>query len=204
MGYLIVIVISYLLGCSNMAYYIARAKKVDLRSGGSGNAGASNATILLGWRAGVLVGLHDIGKAYLAVLLAKLLFGNLPAVGPVAGVACVLGHIFPFYMKFQGGKGFASYLGMTLALNWKLALAVMALVVLLTVVTDYLVVGTFATVLTVPIYTGITSKSWLVAVILCIGTAAILWKHRKNIVRICKGTEIGLRSTIQGKHRVKQ
>ena len=72
MGYLIVIVISYLLGCSNMAYYIARAKNVDLRSGGSGNAGASNATILLGWRAGVAVGLHDIGKAYLAVILAKL------------------------------------------------------------------------------------------------------------------------------------
>ena len=204
MGYLVVIVIAYLLGCSNLAYFMALAKKVDLRSGGSGNAGASNATILLGWRAGVAVGLHDIGKAYLAVILAKLLFGQLPAIGAVAGVACVLGHIFPIYMRFRGGKGFASYLGMTLALNWKLALVVMALVVLLTIVTDYLVVGTFAAVLTVPIYTGITSKSWLVAAILCIGTATILWKHRENMVRICKGTEIGLRSTIQGKHRVKQ
>ena len=204
MGYLIVIAIAYLLGCSNMAHYIARAKKVDLRSGGSGNAGASNATILLGWHAGIAVGAHDIGKAYLAVLLAKLLFGHLPAIGPVAGIACVLGHIFPFYMKFRGGKGFASYLGMTLALNWKLALVGMALVVLLTIVTDYLVVGTFTTVTVVPVFMGIIQKSWLVAVILCVGTATILWKHRENLVRLCKGTEIGLRSTMQGKHRIKQ
>lgn len=204
MGYLIVIVISYLLGCSNMAYYIARAKNVDLRSGGSGNAGASNATILLGWRAGVAVGLHDIGKAYLAVILAKLLFGQLPAIGAVAGVACVLGHIFPIYMKFRGGKGFASYVGMTLALNWKLALIMMALVVLLTVVTDYLVVGTFTTVTVVPVVMGIAQSSWLVAAVLCVGTATILWKHRDNMVRICKGTEIGLRSTMQGKHRIKR
>ncbi len=202
MGYLIVIVMAYLLGSSNMAYYIARAKKVDLRSGGSGNAGASNATILLGWRAGIAVGLHDIGKAYLAVMLAKLLFGQLSGIAEVAGIACVIGHIFPFYMKFKGGKGFASYLGMTLALHWKLALVLMVLIVLVTIITDYLVVGTFTTVLTVPIYLGITSKSWLVAMILCVGTAAILWKHRENIVRICKGTEIGLRSTIAGKHRV--
>lgn len=204
MGYLAVIVIAYLLGCSNLAHYIALAKKVDLRGSGSGNAGASNATILLGWRAGIAVGAHDIGKAYLAVILAKLLFGHLPAIGSVAGVACVLGHIFPFYMKFQGGKGFASYLGMTLALNWKLALAVMALVVVLTVVTDYLVVGTFTTVTVVPVFMGIAQSSWLVAVVLCVGTATILWKHRENMVRLCHGTEIGLRSTIQGKHRVKQ
>lgn len=202
MGYVITILFSYILGCSNMAYYLARAKKVDLRSG-SGNPGTSNATILMGWWAGVAVGIHDIGKAYLAVFLAKLLFPQLYGIAEVAGIACVLGHIFPFYLKFKGGKGFASYLGMTLALNWKFALVVLAAVVLITLITDYLVLGTFATILAVPTYIGITSRSWLPAAILCIGTAVIFFKHRENIVRLCKGTEIGLRSTAKGEHRVK-
>lgn len=203
MGYVLTALIAYLLGCSNMAVYLAKLKKVDLRSAGSGNPGTSNAAILMGWRAGILVGIHDIGKAYLAVLLAKLLMPDLSAAAEVAGVACVLGHIFPFYMRFQGGKGFASYLGMTLALNWKFALVVLAIVVLVTLITDYLVVGTFTTIVVVPAYMGIITQSWLIAVVLCVGTAVIFFKHRENIVRICKGTEIGLRSTMQGKHRLK-
>jgi glycerol-3-phosphate acyltransferase PlsY len=158
----------------------------------------------MGWKIGILVGLHDIGKAYLAVALAKLLFPELAAVAEVAGIACVLGHIFPFYLKFKGGKGFASYIGMTLALNWKFALIVMAAVALITLVTDYLVLGTFTTILAVPVYVGIATKSLLAVLILCVGTAVIFYKHRENMVRLYKGTEIGLRSTARGDHRVKK
>lgn len=204
MGYLWTMLLGYFLGCSNMAVYIARLKKIDLRSSGSGNPGTSNAVILMGWKIGILVGLHDIGKAYLAVALAKLLFPELPAIAEVAGIACVLGHIFPFYLKFKGGKGFASYIGMTLALNWKFALIVMIAVALITLVTDYLVLGTFTTILAVPVYMGIATKSLLAALILCVGTAVIFYKHRENMVRLYKGTEIGLRSTARGDHRVKQ
>lgn len=203
MPYILAILAAYLLGCSNMTLYISRMQHVDVRSAGSGNLGASNATILLGWRAGVLVGVHDIGKAVIAVAAARWLFPDLLYIGAAAGVACVLGHIFPFYLHFRGGKGFASYLGMTLALNWKLALVVLLLVVIVTVVTDYIVVGTALTVCTVPAYLGITSRSPLLALILGIATAVILWKHRKNFVRIYRGTEIGLRSTFRGDHRVK-
>lgn len=204
MGYVITILMAYLLGCSNMAVYIAKLKKVDLCGSGSGNPGASNATILMGWGVGVVVAVHDIGKAYLAVFLAKLLFPGLYGIAEIAGVACVLGHIFPFYLKFKGGKGFASYLGMTLALNWKFALIVMAAVVLVTLITDYLVIGTFTTIAAVPAYVGITNRSWLLAAILCVGTAVIFFKHRENILRLINGTEIGLRSTAKGEHRVKQ
>lgn len=204
MGYLWTILLGYFLGCSNMAVYIAKLKKVDLRSNGSGNPGTSNAVILMGWKIGILVGLHDIGKAYLAVALAKLLFPELAAVAEVAGIACVLGHIFPFYLKFKGGKGFASYIGMTLALNWKFALIVMVVVAFITLVTDYLVLGTFTTILAVPVYMGIATKSLLAVLILCVGTAVIFYKHRENMVRLYKGTEIGLRSTARGDHRVKQ
>lgn len=203
MGYILVILGAYLMGCSSMALYLSKLKKVDFRAGGSGNLGASNATILLGWGAGILVAVHDIAKSALAVILARWLFPELPYVGAVAGVASVLGHIFPFYMKFKGGKGFASYVGMTLALNWKFALVIMALVVLVTVVTDYIVAGTTLTIVSAPIYLGIAGHSLMLTLILCIATAVILYKHRMNYVRIWKGTEIGLRSTAKGEQRVK-
>lgn len=203
MGYLLAIIGAYLLGSSNMALYISKFKKVDARAGGSGNLGASNATALMGWRAGIAVALHDIGKSALAVLLARFFFPDLPNIGAVAGIASVMGHIFPFYLKFNGGKGFASFWGMTLALNWKLALAIAVLVLLVTVITDYIVVGTTLTILTVPVYMGIAEHSILLALILCIGTVVIMYKHRMNYVRIYNGTEMGLRSVAQGKHRVK-
>ena len=203
MEYLLVIAVAYLLGCSNMALYLSRIKKVDARAGGSGNLGASNATALMGWRAGIAVAVHDIGKSALAVILARFFFPALPYIGAAAGVACVMGHIFPFYLKFKGGKGFASYIGMTLALNWKLALVIMLMVLVVTVVTDYIVVGTTLTILSVPVYMGIAEHSLLLALILCVATLVIIYQHRMNYVRIYNGTEIGLRSVAQGKYRVK-
>ena len=203
MGYLIVILAAYLVGSSNMAYYIAKHKQVDMRERGSGNLGTSNAAIVLGWGPGIAVGVHDIGKAVLAVLLAELLFPGLEYAGASAGVACVLGHIFPFWLRFKGGKGFAPYLGMALALNWKMALVILAAVLLITLVTDYLVLGTFTTIAAVPVWLGIANQSIVLALILLIATAAILYKHRENITRLRNGTEIGLRSTAKGEHKVK-
>ena len=203
MHYIFVVLAGYLLGCSNMAFYISRRKHADLRSGGSGNLGASNAVVLLGWNAGVLTAVHDIGKASLAVLLARWLFPELEYAGAAAGVACVLGHIFPFYLRFRGGKGFASYFGMTLALNWKLALVVGIAIVVVTLITDYIVCGTLTTIITVPIYLGIHHSSLMLALILCIATAVIAYKHRENYPRMLNGTELGLRSAIKGENKLK-
>lgn len=203
MAYAIAVLVGYLVGCSNMAYYIARLRAVDLRGSGSGNLGASNATVLLGWKAGILVAVHDIGKAAAVVLVMKWLFPHAANVGSVAGAACVLGHIFPFYLRFRGGKGFASYLGMTLALNWKLALIVLAAVVIVTVVTDYIVCGTFTAIVTVPVYMGFATRSWLPALILAAAAVVIFYKHRENIPRMLNRTELGLRSAIRGENRVK-
>ena len=203
MGYLLAVAMGYLLGCSSMALYLSKLKKVDPRSGGSRNLGASNALILMGWWAGVLVGLHDIGKSVLAVFLAKWLLPNLEHADAVAGVACVVGHVFPFYLKFKGGKGLASYFGMTLALNWKLALIVVAVVLLATVITDFISVGALSTIVVVPLYTGLTTHNPVLVGILCIGTAVMLYKHWENILRIARKEEIGLRSTLKGEKRVK-
>ena len=98
-AYILTALVAYLMGCSNMALCLAKLKNVDIRDGGSGNPGTSNATLLMGWRAGVLVGIHDIGKGVLAVLLTNLLFPELEYGGVVAGVACVLGHIFPVLLQ---------------------------------------------------------------------------------------------------------
>lgn len=81
-------VTGYLLGCSNLAFLLAKSKGVDLAGGGSGNPGASNVTILMGWRLGILVAVHDAGKALLAVILAKVLFPN------INGIAVAAGSIF--------------------------------------------------------------------------------------------------------------
>ena len=203
MAYLIVCVVGYLLGCSNLAFYLAKAKGVDLSAKGSGNPGASNATILMGWKAGIAVGAHDIGKALLAVLLARILFPQAPGIAEVAGAACVLGHIFPFYLKFRGGKGFASYIGMMVALNWRFALIVLAAVVLVTVIFDYLVIGTTLTVISLPVFLACVSAGWIAVLAVCVASAVILFKHRMNYVHIWNKTEIGLRSTLKGEHRVK-
>lgn len=201
LSYILAAGIGYLLGCSSMALYLSKLKGVDMRAAGSKNLGASNALLLMGWKAGVLVGAHDIAKAVIAVLLAVRLWPHAPYIGAVAGVACVLGHIFPFYMRFKGGKGFASYLGMTIALNWRFSLVVLALVVLVTLITDYIVVGTVTTVILVPAYMSITAHSLLLLAILCVATVTIIMKHRENYVRILNGTEIGLRRANRGDDR---
>lgn len=203
LGYLLVILAAYLLGSSNMAYFLGKMKHVDIAASGSGNLGASNATVLLGWGAGVLVAVHDIAKAALAVLLARLLFPQLEYAGAAAGVACVLGHIYPFYLKFRGGKGLASFIGMSLMLNWKVAAVAVVLLVLVTVVTDYIALGTLTVSVTVPVGIAVLTQSLWVPLILLIATAVMFGKHMENISRIRNRTEIGLLSTVKGENRVK-
>lgn len=202
MAYCICIVMGYLLGCSNMAFYFCKLKQVDLRQHGSANLGASNAAIVLGWRAGILTGIHDIAKSALAVILARLLFPNAVHIGAVAGVACVFGHIFPFYLKFNGGKGFASYLGMLLALDWKFALVMMVLILIITLIFDYIVIGTVCVIAAAPVYFGLASRSFIMPLILLAASAVILYKHRENFPRILNGTEKGLRSILKKQDRV--
>ena len=200
--YIIAVVLGYLLGCSNLAWYISKFKGVDISSKGSGNLGTSNAVILMGWKIGVLVGIHDIGKSIVAILLAKFLFPEVPYIAEITGVAAVLGHIFPFYRKFRGGKGFAAFIGMSIALNWKFAVVIVAVIVLVTIVFDYLVIGTTVTVISLPAYLAFT-EGWIAAVIILVATAMIIIKHRENYIRIYNRTEIGLKSTLKGEHREK-
>ena len=203
MRYLIVILIGYLLGSANLAYWISKKKKVDFRGNGSGNLGASNAMLLLGWGAGVAVALHDGGKAFLAVLLARALFPDLEYAAVVAGVASIMGHIFPFYLKFQGGKGLASLVGMALAVDWRVGLSIFALLVVVAFVTDYIVLGTVSVSLATPAGMWLTTRNWIFPLVIGIASAVIIWKHRENIKRICNGTEIRMLGAMKGENRIK-
>ena len=195
--------LGYLMGCSNMAYWLSLKHKVDIRSNGSGNLGASNVAVLLGWGAAVIVAVHDIGKSVLAVILAKLLFPGVEFAGAAAGVACVLGHIFPFYLGFKGGKGLASFLGAVAMLNWKVGLAMVVLLVLVTLATDFIALGTISVSLSAPVGIWLMSGKIVVPLILCVATVVMVCKHLDNVRRICNRTEIGLRSTAKGENRMK-
>ena len=203
MGYFYVTLMGYLLGCSNMAYWLSLINHVDIRKNGSGNLGASNATVLLGWRAGVIVAVHDIGKAVLAVCLAKWMFPELQYAAATAGVATVMGHIFPFYLKFKGGKGLASFLGAVAMLNWKVGLAMVILLVLITLVTDFIALGTISVSVIAPVGIWLMTGKFVVPLILCVATVVMVCKHMENVRRIYNRTEIGLRSTAKGENRMK-
>lgn len=185
--------IGYLMGCSNLAHFLSKRRGFDIRTVGSQNPGASNTVITMGWTAGAMVCIHDVGKAFLAALLTSLLFPQLALAAAVGGVAAVLGHIFPATMRFRGGKGFAAYIGMTLALDWKFALAIVGAIVLITLITDYIVLGTITTVVSFPVYSAFCGHQYWIAALAAVASLVILFRHRENMVRIAKGTEVGLR-----------
>ena len=201
MEYVLIALVGYLLGTSSMAFYLSIMTKKDVRKSGSGNLGASNTMALLGWKAAVLVGAHDIGKAWLAVLLAKWIFPNVAYAGAVAGVASVIGHIFPFYLKFKGGKGLASYIGLTAGLDIRLALVIVVVVLGIMILTDYIALGALAMVVIVPVV-SLFSQGWILALILCAATVVMIFKHIENLVRIFRGEEMGFRGAAKGKHRL--
>lgn len=202
MNYILIILIGYLLGCSSMSYYLGKLNGFNMKEKGTGNLGASNTMMLIGWKAGVIVALHDILKSVVAILIVRYIFPNTPFQDVLTGTACILGHIFPFYLSFNGGKGLASYIGVALALDWKFALILIVLAILITLITDYIVSATFTTLIVTPIYFGIFYH-WMMALILGAASFVMVFKHIENIKRIINGTEVGLRSANRGEQRIK-
>lgn len=201
--YGIIGLMGYLFGCSNLAFFLGKAKGFDIRQHGSNNAGASNATVTMGLKAGLLVGIHDVGKSCIVALLAAFLFPAVPGAAAVAGAAAVLGHIFPFYLNFQGGKGFASFVGMILALDWKFFLVIVIAALFITFISDYIAVATLTTATAFPIYLIANHCGLIIICSVCIASFVIYTKHVINIKRICSGEEIGLRRTLRKTDRVK-
>lgn len=179
---------AYLLGSIPFGLLVARLKQVDLRKEGSGNIGATNVARTLGKTAGLLTLFGDGGKGYLAGWVAGRVLEDQWAIGGAALMA-FLGHVFPVYLKFKGGKGIATGLGIYLYLMPLAALSSMGLFIALVAATRYVSVGSIAGSLGIPLF------GWLFGApgpYLAVGgvTALIsIVRHRENLRRLLAGTE---------------
>ena len=119
----------------------------------------------------------------------------------VASMA-IIGHIFPFYLKFKGGKGFATLMGCILGYNPIVFVIAGVLVIIITFATDYIVFATLSMLIAFPVFVGIYTHNIIYALILAVGSFCILSKHSENIKKIIKKEEIGIRSSFTKKHRI--
>ncbi len=182
--------LGYALGNFSPSYLLARASGYDIREEGSGNAGATNAFILLGKNAFFLTAMLDILKAFAAVRLCALLFPALSIAGAIGGAACVLGHIYPILLHFRGGKGLASLGGLVLAWDWQWFLLLLAFAILLAFATRYVCLVAPAISLVFPACYFWRTGLLVSALIFLIPAVPVFAKHWENFVRIGKGTEM--------------
>lgn len=182
----------YLIGMVNPAYIFGRLRGFDIRARGSGNAGATNVTLIMGKAAGLLCALLDIFKSFAAYKLAKMLFPMLAFAGVLAGCTCVLGHIFPAWMHFAGGKGLACMGGLVLGYNWRLFLVLLVAEVSLALLVNYICVMPLSLCVILPVIylwqTGEVIGTLLLASLIPV----IVYKHLPNIRRIFAGQEARL------------
>jgi len=199
--YILSAAMGYLLGCKSMAMKVSKRRDTDVRDSGSGNLGASNVVLLLGWKAGIVTGLHDIFKAFLAVFLAKLFFPQHAYAGVTAGVSAIYGHIFPAHLGFRGGKGFACYYGMLLGLNWKFSVFMLLVILLVVFLTDYIVMGTVSIMVVAPLYMLLVQKNAVAALLMASVSMVMFWKHQSNFERIRNRQEAGIKATLRGDYK---
>lgn len=199
---LICVAIGYLFGLFQTGYIYGMINHVDIRKHGSGNAGTTNALRTLGWKAGAITFIGDCLKCVLAVLLVRFIFADsshVELLAIYAGLGAVLGHNFPFYLNFKGGKGIASTVGLVLAVNPVMFLIVAIVFIAIVWFTQYVSLGSIVImvlfVIQVVIYGqmdgfGLTGgelyEFYAIAIVLA---ALAIWRHRANIKRLATGTE---------------
>ena len=192
MNFALCAAIGYLIGNVNPAYIFGRLRGFDIRGRGSGNAGATNVTLVMGKITGLLCALLDIFKSYAAYKLARLLFPMLSFAGILASVCCILGHIFPFWMNFNGGKGLASMGGMILAYDWRLFLMLLTAEVALALIVNYICVMPLSVCLLFPVIYGMQTNDWAGILLLMLLIPVVFYKHMPNLRRIVSGREARL------------
>ena len=191
--YLIIIITAYLLGNISTSYIVAkRLAGVDIRTQGSGNAGSTNVLRTLGKKAGALTFIGDVLKGLIAVLIARLIaYGvNLDdtTCAYIAVVAVVLGHNYPVFLGFKGGKGVATSLGSMLGMNPLVALLCLGFFIIIVAITKYVSLGSILGIGLSPVIMMLNhnTKGVLVTLFLTISVAIT---HTENIKRLLNGTE---------------
>ncbi len=191
--FICLMVLSYLIGCINTSiiYSLCTFKK-DIRTQGSGNAGATNMLRSFGKVSAGITFLGDVLKAVIAIGITALIYRNAPMVDAIkvlSGFFCVLGHCFPVFFKFQGGKGIATGAGCILMMDWRVFLVAIGLFALAVLLLKYVSVGSLIGALTYPIGLWIVGEKIYVILIAALTTALVVWRHYKNILRLINKTE---------------
>ena len=191
--YITIVIISHLLGNISTSYIVAkRLAGVDIRTQGSGNAGSTNVPRTLGKKAGALTFVGDVLKGLLAVLIARLIAYSMnmdqSTCAYLAVVAVVLGHNYPVFLGFKGGKGVATSLGSMLGMNPIIALTCLGFFIIIVAITKYVSLGSILGIGLSPIIMIINhnTKGILVTLFLTISVAIT---HKENIKRLINGTE---------------
>ena len=197
--------ISYLLGSIPSSVWLGkRFANIDVREHGSGNAGATNTFRVLGKKLGIAVLILDVAKGLAAVSLVYLLVKFVPStnfsgwhkteivnIKLLYGVLAVVGHIFPVFAEFKGGKGIATLLGMVIGISYPLALCCIGVFILFLLVTQYVSLSSMLATISYPIFAFFVFDRTEILLLLFGIVAAVLvvYTHRKNIKRLLQGTE---------------
>jgi glycerol-3-phosphate acyltransferase PlsY len=185
---LIAVALGYLVGSVPFAFLLTRRPGIDLRRLGSGNVGAANVLRTSGVGPGVAVMLLDAVKGMVAVVVAERLTAG-PATPMAAGLASIIGHTYPMWLRFRGGKGVATEAGV-FAMLVPAALAIAGTVFVLAVwVTRYISVGSMAGAITLAIATAASDVPRVVSAGAIVSALIIVHRHRTNLARLVAGTE---------------
>lgn len=202
LGFSLVAAAAYLVGSLPFGYLIGRWRGVDVRSAGSGNIGATNVGRLLGKKWGGLVLLLDGLKGLLPTLLLPHLVTDIRTHAAVlAGVAAILGHMFPCWLAFRGGKGVATALGVALVLSWQATLIAAVVFLLLFLAFRIVSIGSIFAAVAFAVTQMVrlrpnpfAADRWSLGVFSLAIPALIILRHRSNIVRLVRGEENRFRS----------
>ncbi len=202
MKIILTIFTAYLLGCFSPAYFLGKmTKDVDIRNYGSGNAGTTNAIRVFGKKVGILTFLIDMIKGILAVIIGRYLMG--PEGGYIAAIFVVLGHNWPVFLNFKGGKGVATSFGVLMILNWEMALICLVIFIAIIFLTKYVSLGSIMAAVSAPIVSFIlvgSVENYLFFTTLVLASLSIL-RHRNNISRLLSGNENKLGKKDTNKNR---
>ncbi len=186
----LVIVLSYLLGNISTGFLLGKwLRKTDIREYGSKNAGATNALRVFGIKIGLMTLAGDMLKGFLATRIGFALGGETTMA--IAALSVVIGHNYPVFLKFKGGKGIATTAGVLLALSPLLLLLQVTLMVLIVWITKYVSLGSVVNAILLPIFIAIFYRPFSWTLILAAGLMGLMavFRHRANIVRLINGNE---------------
>ena len=193
MEYLLSSAGGYLLGSVNPAYLIGRLKGFDIREKGTGNAGASNAKLVMGWPYFFICAGYDILKAIIAYGIVNLIYPGDRMLCVIAGCGAVIGHCLPFYLGFKGGKGFATYIGLCFLIEPLYTLIALIVLLILSYLARYILVATFGLTITMPVLSFINAHGILLKfTIVLIAALVVVYKHNINIKRFIKNEELDM------------